>query len=115
MIGPPRLNRRNAQVIRSQFALELLLSAAALAGAFIVLGVVFKVLGISSRVWTGSMVYAVSDRLVWPLTLLPGSQRTLWGQATLSDLTAAVLIITAPLLFVARGRATGSSRADPRR
>ena len=111
MIGPPKLNRRNAQVIRSQFALELLLSVAALAGAFVVLGLVFKLVSISDRVWTGSLVYAVSDRLVWPLTLLPGSQRALWGQATLSDVTAAVLIVMVPLLFVARGRVSGPSGA----
>ncbi len=105
MIGPPRLNRRNAQVIRSQFALELVLSAVALAAAFVVLRLVFKVFGISGRVWTGSLVYAVSDRLVWPMTLLPSSGRTIWGEATLTDFTAVAIVMMAPVLFAIRGRA----------
>lgn len=104
MIGPPRLNRRNAQVIRSQFALELVLSVTALAAAFVVLRLIFKVFGVPARVWAGSLVYAVSDRLVWPLTLLPGSGRTLWGEATLTDFTAVAIVVMAPVLFVARGR-----------
>jgi hypothetical protein len=103
VIGPPRLNRRNAQVIRSQFALELVLSAVALAGAFVVLRLVFKVLSVSERVWTGGLVYTVSDRLVWPLTLLPGSRRAVWGEATLAELTAVAIAVMLPLLFAIRG------------
>lgn len=105
MIGPPKLRRRNAQVIRSQFPLELVLSAVALGGAFVILRLVLKVLGISDRVWSGSLVYALSDWVVWPLAQLPGSRRAVWGDATLSELTATVLVVTMPLLFAVRGRA----------
>jgi hypothetical protein len=76
----------------------------ALAAAFVVLRLVFKVVGVPARVWTGSLVYTVSDRLVWPLTLLPGSGRTVWGEATLTEFTAVALVMMAPVLFAARGR-----------
>lgn len=104
MIGPPKLNRRNAQVIRSQFVLELMLSVLSLAGAFIILRLVFKLLSIPGRVWTSSLVYAVSDRLVWPLTLLPGSSRPIWAEASLTEFTAVAIFLMLWLLFAVRTR-----------
>ncbi len=104
MIGPPKLNRRNAQVIRSQFVLELMLSALSLAGAFVILRLVFKLLSIPGRVWTSSLVYAVTDRLVWPLTLLPGSSRTIWAEASLTEFTAVAIFLMLWLLFAVRTR-----------
>lgn len=104
MIGPPKLNRRNAQVVRSQFALELMLSAIALAGGLVVLRLVFKLLSVPNRVWTGSVVYSVTDRLVWPLTLLPGSDRAVLAEASLTEVTAVAIFLMLPLLFAVRSR-----------
>lgn len=104
MIGPPRLSRRNAQVVRSQFALELMLSALALAGGLVTLRLVFKVLSVPERVWTGSLIYSVTDRLVWPLTLLPGADRPVLAEASLSEVTAVAIFLMLPLLFAVRTR-----------
>ncbi len=105
MIGPPKLNRRNAQIIRSQFALEVMLSVLALAGGFLILRLVFKLLSIPARVWSGGLVYSVTDRLVWPLTLLPGSSRPVLADATLGEFTAVAIVMMLPLAIAARGRA----------
>lgn len=103
MIGP-KLNRRNAQIIRSQFALEVMLSVLALAGGFLILRLVFKLLRVPGRVWSGDLVYSVTDRLVWPLTLLPGSGRPVLADATLPEFTAVAIILMLPLAIAARGR-----------
>lgn len=104
MIGPPKLSRRNAQVVRSQFPLEVMLSALALAGGLVLLRLVFKLLRVPSRVWTGSLVYSVTDRLVWPLTLLPGSDRAVLVDASLADVTAVAILLLLPLLLAVRTR-----------
>ena len=104
MIGPPKLSRRNAQVVRSQVPLEVMLSALAFAGGLVVLRLVFKLLRVPRRVWTGSLVYSVTDRLVWPLTLLPGSDRAVLADASLVDVTAVAIFLMLPLLLAVRTR-----------
>lgn len=104
MVGPPRLNRRNAQVIRSQFALELVLSALAVVSAFVILRLVFKLLSITDRAWTGGLVYGLTEQVVWPLSLLPGANRAFMGAATLKEVTAAAVVMMLPLILIGRNR-----------
>ncbi len=104
MIDPSRLGRRGPQVRRSQVALEVALTVYALVGAALVLRLVFQVIGVDDRVWAGAAVYNLTDRLVWPLTLLPGADRPLLGDAALPDLTAVVAVALVPVAFLARDR-----------
>ena len=104
MIEPPRLRRGNAQVVRSQLALELALNAYAVLGALILVRLALLLLGVDDRVWVGRTIYGVTDPFVWPLTLLPGADRAPLNDATLPDLTMAALVVLVPLGLIARGR-----------
>ncbi|MBA2521243.1 MAG: hypothetical protein H0V24_16415 [Chloroflexia bacterium] len=77
----------------------------ALAGAFILLRLVFKLLSVPGRVWTGGLVYWITDPLLWPLTLFPASDRAFLGEATLKEVTAVALILMVPLVLAARAQA----------
>ena len=104
MIETPRLGLRRNEVLRSQLAVEVALTAFALAGAALLLRVALLLLEPSARVWTVATIYAMTDPLVWPLTLVPGGNRPLLGAATLADLTAVALLALVPLALLARGR-----------
>lgn len=100
----PRLGGRNVQVLRSQLALEVALTAYALVAAALVVRVTLLILRVPARVWSGEIVYAVTDPLVWPLTLLPGGATRLIGAATLADVTALALVALVPVVLLARDR-----------
>lgn len=103
MIQPPRPRRGGTtQVFQSQLALELGLNAYAVVSAVLLFRLVLLVLEVDDRVWIGRVIYRVTDPLVWPLTQLPASSRTLLGDATLPDLTMAALVVLVPLGLVAR-------------
>ena len=104
MIEPPRLRRGDQQVIRQQLALELALNAFAAVGALLVARALLRVLEVSPTVWSGRTIYGVTDRMVWPLTILPGADRQLAGAATLADITAVALLLLVPLWLAARSR-----------
>lgn len=95
-----RTNRRAAQVVRSQLALRLGLAFYAAASALIALRLVILALSFPDSVWTVKTLLAISAPLVLPFTLLPVGQRTIIGSATLSDLTAALILCALPLPFV---------------
>ncbi len=102
MIQPPRLGGSNVQVLRSQLALEVALTAYAFVGAALILRLLLLLLGIGSGVWTGAAIRAVTAPLLWPLTLLPGAGRELVGLATLPDFTAVALVVLVPLALLGR-------------
>lgn len=104
MIQPPRLGGSNVQVLRSQLALEVALTAYALLGAALSIRLAVLLLGIGSDVWAGATVRTLTTPIVWPLTLVPGAAQPLVGLATLADLTAATVVVLAPLAFLARRR-----------
>ena len=109
MIEPPRLGRGHAPVFRSQLALELGLHAYAFLGAAILLRFLLLILGVEDRVWVGATIYGITDPFVWPLTLLPGSDRELLGSATLPDVTMVALVALVPLWLMARGAKRGAA------
>lgn len=100
----PRLGGRQVQVLRSQLALEVALTAYALVGAALVVRLALRLLGVPARVWAGESVYALTDPLVWPLQRLPGGTGELLGTATLADLTAVAIVALVPIALMARDR-----------
>jgi len=106
MIEPPRPRRGAAQVARPQLALELALTAYAVIGALLIVRGVLLVLRIGPRVWSGATMYRLTDPLLLPLTLVPGADRRLLGDATLADVTAIVALIFVPLWLAMRRRPT---------
>ena len=106
MIQPPRLGGSNIQVLRSQLAFEVALTAYALVAAALLLRLVLLLIAVAPRVWSASIVYALTDPIVWPLGLFPGAGRELVGLATLPDLTAVAIVALIPLAMLARSRPT---------
>jgi hypothetical protein len=104
MNHPPRLGGRKVQVLRSQLALEVALTAYALVGAALIVRLALRLLDVPARVWAGGSVYGVTDPLLWPLQRLPGGERELLGAATLSDVTAVAIVALIPMALVARDR-----------
>lgn len=97
MITPPRLDRRGPVAIRSQLALEVALVVYAALAALLLVRVVFKAAEVSSLVWAGSVVFALSDPLLVPFGLFSPSRLPLLGDATLGDLTLLGLFVLLPL------------------
>ena len=104
MVEPPRLHRGNAQVLRSQLALELSLNAYAVVGAAALIRGLLLLVEVDRRVWIGATVYRFTDPLVWPLSRLPGADRPIAGAATPPDLTLIALVVLVPLWLIARTR-----------
>ena len=107
MIEPPRLQRDDGPSgNRSQLALELILTAYALVSALLVVRLLLKIVHVSSRVWAGSTIDRVTDPILLPLAVLPGSGRQILGAASLADITAVLLLLLVPLWLMARRRYT---------
>lgn len=104
MIEPPRLGQRGAQVLRSQLAMEVAVTTYALVGTLIILRLVLILLGVSNRVWTGEVVFSVTDAMLAPLVLVPGGNRLVVAQLTLADLTAVSLLALVPMALFAISR-----------
>ncbi len=104
MIQPPRLGGSNIQVLRSQVALEVALTAYSFVGAAVLLRFLLLLLEVEPGVWTGQTIRTVTAPIVWPLTLVPGADRLLIGLATLPDLTAVAVVVLVPLALLARRR-----------
>jgi hypothetical protein len=94
--------RRSARVARSQFAVRLGLALYAALGAAILLRSIVLVLAFPASVGSISAILTATDPIVLPLTLLPGAHRGLVGALTLADLTAAIVLIAAPLPLLGR-------------
>jgi hypothetical protein len=107
VVGPPRLNRRNAQFARSQLTTELLLWLLAIVSALLLVRLALKLLSISERIQTADLVLRITDLMVWPLTLLPGAGRDLVGNVRLPDITAVAIVLLLPLTFSLGGRVAG--------
>lgn len=100
MIYQGRAGRRVANIARSQIALRLGLAVyAALCGALLLRSLVLM-LGLPATVASVGAIIAVSEPIVLPLQVLPGAARVLVGAATLADITAATIILVAPLPFL---------------
>ena len=102
MIFQSRASRRTTQVVRSQLAVRLGIAVYAVALSLIAIRVVILVVDFPQSVWTVKTLLALSMPIVRPLQIVPAAQRPLLGAATLSDLTACLLLVSLPLLFLGR-------------
>ncbi|HEV2066416.1 MAG TPA: hypothetical protein VGR08_06245 [Thermomicrobiales bacterium] len=101
--------RRGAvQSARSQLAMELLLTAFAVAGTIIVLRTLLVVLNISERIWIGQFVFGLTRPVTDLLAFLPGSQRTVYGRLNVIDVTLLACLALFLLGLVATGGRRGS-------
>jgi hypothetical protein len=100
MIYQGRTGRRAAQVARSQLAVRLGLAIYAALATLIALRLIVLLLAFPETVWTVKTILSLSAPAIAPLAVLPAAQRPLLGSATLSDLTAALVIVALPLPFL---------------
>jgi hypothetical protein len=97
---PSRSARRPVQVVRSQLALRLGLAIYAVLCLAAILRCAIRVFDFPSTVATVRTILVASAPIALPFTVLPGADRVIIGSATLSDITAALIILAAPLLVV---------------
>lgn len=65
------------------------------------------ILGFPDTVWTVKSILSISAPLVLPFAIVAPAPRPMIGAATLSDLTAAVLLVVLPLPFLGRRGSRG--------
>lgn len=104
MIYQRRTSRQAAQAARSQLAVRLGLAMYAVFCAVVLLRCAILVLRFPESVWTVEMMLSASSPVVLPLTIVPAANRMVIGAATLSDLTALLVLLAAPLLLIGRRR-----------
>jgi hypothetical protein len=109
VIEPPRLPGGTSQELKSQIALELLLNVYAIVGALVLLRTLLLTIGVDDQLWLGSTIYRLSDPIIKPLTLLPGSTLVVFHSLTVADLTLLAGVVLFPLGIYARG----TSRNQP--
>ncbi len=102
MITSNRLGGHNAQILRSQGALELALTALATIAAAALLRALVQAAGGGSQTWSVSFLVASTQPLVAPLSLVPGASREVVGGATLADVTTALLLLVLPMFVLSR-------------
>jgi len=103
----PGLGSRGTEVLRSQVAIEVVLTAYAIVAALLVARLVVHMLAIPRWIWTRSTIDAATQMLILPLTLLPGASGTIVGDATLPDFTAVGTMALVPLVLIARSHRAG--------
>jgi hypothetical protein len=87
----------DAQEIRSQVALELLLNGYAAGAALIMLRTLLLALGVDQHLWIGRTIYGPSRLLIMPFKIVPGSGLEVVGHLTLADATVFAAVILFPL------------------
>lgn len=97
---PGRSTRRPVQVVRSQLALRLGLAIYAVLCVAAILRCAVLVLDFPSTVATVRTILLASAPIALPFSVLPGADRVILGSATMSDITATLIILAAPLLVV---------------
>ena len=97
-----RSGRRALQVARSQLAVRLGIAIYAALCAAITLRCVVLVLAFPDTVGTVRSILSASSLLVLPISTAPAASRIVIGAATLSDLTAALVLLAVPLALLGR-------------
>ncbi len=97
-----RASRRSAQVARSQVAVRFGLAIYAAACVAVLLRCLVLILSLPETVWAVGTILSTSQPIVLPFSVLPAATRAIFGSATLSDLTAALLLVALPLPFMGR-------------
>jgi hypothetical protein len=97
-----RFGRKATQVARSQLAVRLGIAVYALLCASITLRCAVLVFAFPETVATVTSILSASSLLVAPLAYAPAADRSVIGSATLSDLTAALVLLAVPLALLGR-------------
>ncbi len=100
-LGAPS-SRRAARVARSRVAVRLGLIVYSALSALLLLRCMVLVLQFPNSVNSVAAIIATTDPIVFPLTVVPGAHRSILAGLSLADVTAAVVLIAAPLLLVGR-------------
>ncbi|MFN8591362.1 MAG: hypothetical protein U0031_07850 [Thermomicrobiales bacterium] len=100
MIQRSRSGRRGGGIVRSQLALRLGLAFYALLCTALALRCMALILSFPPTVSSVSAILAITDLIVKPLHHAPGASRMIIGNATLADLTAAIVLLVAPLPLI---------------
>lgn len=97
--------RRNSrqQQAGSQLAIELALTAYAIAAGFVIIRALLLSVGISGSLWVGSFIYGITDPFASILQLVPGGDFTIINRLTLADVTMVAGVVAFPLFLLARG------------
>ncbi len=106
MIYGGRSTRAGINVARSQLAVRLGIAIYAALSATVILRCAVLLLGFPQTVWTVNAILSASSPIVLPLTVVPAAQRIVIGSATLSDLTAALILVAVPLPFLGKRQRT---------
>jgi hypothetical protein len=97
-----RSGRRAIQVARSQLAVRLGIAVYAALCAAIALRCAILVFAFPETVGTVRSILSTSSPLVAPLAMAPGADRIVVGSATLTDLTAALVLLAVPFALIGR-------------
>ena len=97
-----RSGRRAVQVARSQVAVRLGIAVYAMLCCAVALRCAVLVLAFPESVGTVKAILSASFLLVAPLSIAPAAGRAVVGSATLSDLTAALVLLAVPLALLGR-------------
>ena len=83
---------------------EIGLSLYAALAALVLVRSLFLTIGVRDTLWVGHFVYRVTDLLVFPFSVIPGSDLTLIGLFTLADLALLALTAAVPFAILSLGR-----------
>src|SRR6476646_136285 len=95
---PARSTRRPVQVARSQLALRLGLAIYAVLCVGAILRCAVLLFDFPATVVTVRTILVATAPMVLPFSIIPGATKGIIGNATLSDITAMLIILAAPLL-----------------
>lgn len=102
MIYQGRSGRAAVQVVRSQLAVRLGIAVYSVLCTAVALRCTVLALALSDTVWAVRSILSVSSPIVLPLSVVPAANRAVAGSATLSDLTAALVLLAVPLALIGR-------------
>lgn len=105
MIQQPIQRRRGTiTVARSSLAIEILLNIYTILAVLVIARVVLLASGVVPQLPLSSRLYGLTDPLVRPFGVLPGSDRMILGDVTLPDATILALLLLLPLAALTRSR-----------
>ena len=104
MIYQGRAGRGRTHTARSQLAVRLGIAVYAAICAAIALRCAVLTLDLPASVWSVDAILSASSPVVLPFTVVPAASRIVVGAATLSDLTATLLLLALPLALLGRKR-----------
>jgi hypothetical protein len=88
---------------RARALFEIGLWAYAVISALIVARILILAFNVEGNVWVVEFIDGLTNLFVWPLQRLPGGDRQIAGELTLSDVTLLAFVLIIPLFLIAIG------------